>query len=400
MKNKSFSFSLPENVIKIIEIFKENGYRCDIVGGCVRDLILGKTPNDYDMTTNATPEEMKKFLKGHRLLETGIKHGTVTLLLNSIPYEITTYRIDGEYTDNRRPDSVAFTDDIAEDLSRRDFTVNAIAYNPYDGITDPHGGIADIKKRLIRCVGDPDKRFSEDALRILRAIRFSSVLGFSIDNDTADSALKKCSSLKNVSEERIYTEWKKLLLGDGAIGVINRYLPIINVFLPYIKGVGEFTDAAISELSFTERQCALFSVNASPEEYRSALKTLKSDTRTIEEGVGILSCICSLRARSTPLMTDFDHLSLLSEFSEPAISALRVLEAQGKPCGSSTLAQRLIASGAPYRLRDLAVNGKELEDIGIMGAEIGIALKALLKAVTSGDLENTKEALLDSLRKG
>ena len=169
---------LPKNVQYIISRLNECGFRADVVGGCVRDFLLGKAPVDYDVTTNAEPEEMKRVFRKEKTIETGIKHGTLTVLISGEPYEITTYRIDGEYSDNRRPDSVSFSRELTEDLARRDFTVNAICYNEKDGYTDKFSGIDDIKKRIIRAVGDPRKRFSEDALRIMRAVRFSSVLGF------------------------------------------------------------------------------------------------------------------------------------------------------------------------------------------------------------------------------
>ena len=180
---------LPENVNYIISRLREYGYRADVVGGPVRDFLLGKVPSDYDLTTDATPDKVKEIFNSHRTVDVGIQHGTVALILDGEQYEITTYRVDGEYSDSRHPDSVAFTVDIAEDLRRRDFTMNAIAYNPTDGITDPYGGEEDVRARLIRAVGDPVTRFTEDALRILRGARFASVLGFTVDEETASAIL-------------------------------------------------------------------------------------------------------------------------------------------------------------------------------------------------------------------
>ena len=186
---------LPSAVEFILRRFKDNGFRADIVGGPVRDHILGDIPGDYDITTNALPENTKELFSDIKVIETGIKHGTLTLLVDGIGYEVTTYRIDGEYRDSRHPERVEFTSDIKKDLSRRDFTMNAIAYNPDDGITDPFGGEKDIKAKLIRAVGDPEKRFSEDALRILRCIRFAASLGFEIENGTRSAVFAKKSSL-------------------------------------------------------------------------------------------------------------------------------------------------------------------------------------------------------------
>ena len=202
---------LPDGVKAIIDILGRHGHRADVVGGCVRDSLLGKEPYDYDVTTDATPDEMIDIFRDFRTVPTGIKHGTLTVLVDGTPYEITTYRRDGDYRDHRHPDSVTFTEKIADDLSRRDFTVNAMAYNPTDGLTDLFGGQADLKAHLIRAVGDPTRRFDEDALRILRAVRFSATLGFRIEEGTARAAHDGAHLLSFVSGERIYTEIKKLI---------------------------------------------------------------------------------------------------------------------------------------------------------------------------------------------
>ena len=174
----------------IIEKLNSCGFKAYIVGGCVRDYLMGLTPSDIDITTNAKPEETKEVFSDFRVIETGIKHGTVSVLVNGRQFEVTTFRIDSEYSDNRHPDSVSFTSNIEEDLARRDFTMNAIAYNEQEGFIDPFGGMEDIKNRIIRCVGKPDKRFNEDALRILRALRFSSVTGFDIEENTKKHYMK------------------------------------------------------------------------------------------------------------------------------------------------------------------------------------------------------------------
>ncbi len=387
-------FSLPKNVKRIIDIFKANGHRADIVGGCVRDFLLGIEPHDYDMTTSATPEEMKSILKDFKTVDTGIKHGTVTVIISSEPYEITTYRIDGEYEDNRHPASVTFSRNIENDLSRRDFTVNAIAYNPYDGLTDLFGGTQDIEHRVIRSVGDPDRRFDEDALRILRAIRFSSVLGFRIDEATASSALQKRALLKNVSKERIYAEWGKLLMGENALYVIAEFLPIINTFIPELKGIGNLTEDKFSALDLTERQCALFALSGlGSDAYIAAMQSLRSDSRVQRLGSAILDAVADLRA-SGALTTALDYLHALSAHGAPLVSALRVLEALGTPLGSSSEAQECLTSGAPYRISDLAVNGTDLLALGINGTSVGKALKALLSAVIDGKLQNDRDELL------
>ncbi|KKY00119.1 hypothetical protein VN21_15985, partial [Paraclostridium benzoelyticum] len=205
---------MPIDVKDIINDIYINGYEAYIVGGCVRDSIVGIKPNDYDITTNAKPEDTIRIFKNYRVIETGIKHGTITLIKNKNEYEITTYRIDGTYNDNRRPESVEFTSDIVQDLKRRDFTINSIAYNHKVGIVDAFNGIEDINKKVIRTVGDADERFKEDGLRIIRAVRFSSKLNFEIDNKTLESIYKNIKLIKNISSERIQEELNKILLSD------------------------------------------------------------------------------------------------------------------------------------------------------------------------------------------
>ncbi len=208
----------PENVIKIIEILNKNGKTAYAVGGCTRDSIMGKSPNDWDITTSATPEQMLEIFakESIRTIPTGLSHGTVSVLLDGVTYECTTYRIEGTYSDSRHPDFVSFTGDIRDDLSRRDFTVNAIAAHPNGEFIDVFGGIADIESKIIRCVGKPKERFTEDALRILRAIRFSATLGFKIDKATFDAAFITKKGLSNVSIERKMTEIAKMIVTDGA----------------------------------------------------------------------------------------------------------------------------------------------------------------------------------------
>ena len=207
----------PEKILKAIALLESNGYSAYAVGGCVRDSVMGRAPNDWDMTTSAAPDETREVFKDFRTVATGIKHGTVTVLIDSEPVEITTMRVDGKYSDNRHPESVSFTKKIEDDLSRRDFTVNAMAYNPKTGVVDPFGGQNDIKNKIIRCVGNPDTRFGEDALRILRAIRFSSVLGFDIDKKTSQSiielnnALRAATFEEQAEVEKILADYKSVI---------------------------------------------------------------------------------------------------------------------------------------------------------------------------------------------
>ena len=207
-------FILPKNVRFILDRFNDSGYSAYVVGGPVRDLLRGVTPSDYDITTSASPSEIKALFSDIRTVDTGIKHGTVTLVIDSEPYEVTTYRIDGEYLDARHPECVEFTDRLELDLLRRDFTMNAIAYNPGAGLVDTTGGIADIEAKIIRCVGEPSLRFSEDALRILRALRFSATLGFEIEERTADAIFAAKVSLSPNSISSVATVSFSLMMGS------------------------------------------------------------------------------------------------------------------------------------------------------------------------------------------
>lgn len=208
------NIKIPDYAEYIINKLINNGYEAYIVGGCVRDAILDKIPNDWDITTNCMPEKVMQIFKDNTIIPTGLKHGTVTILVNNIPVEVTTFRVDGKYSDNRHPDNVKYTNSIVDDLSRRDFTINAMAYNNKEGLVDPFKGLDDISNKVIRCVGHPFDRFEEDALRMLRAIRFSAQLGFNIHKDTRFGIFIKSGLIKNVSSERKTQEVNKILLSD------------------------------------------------------------------------------------------------------------------------------------------------------------------------------------------
>lgn len=233
--------NIPSQVNRAIEILCDGGYSAYIVGGAVRNIIMEIPVNDWDITTSALPDDTLELFKDFKTIETGIKHGTVTVIINGMPLEITTYRIEKGYSDNRHPDEVEFTDRVEDDLSRRDFTVNAMAYSPKSGLVDPFGGCEDIKKKIIRCVGNPDTRFSEDALRILRALRFASVLDFEIDPETAESIHKNKHLLKNISVERIFVELSKLLCGKKAGDILREYKDVIFFVLPELEPMNNCT---------------------------------------------------------------------------------------------------------------------------------------------------------------
>lgn len=227
-----FRIKIPSNANVLIHMLQNYGYSAYVVGGCVRDSLLRRNPNDWDICTSATPDEMLNIFKDFRIIETGLKHGTITVLIDDEAYEVTTFRIDGEYSDNRRPDSVIFTDKLIEDLSRRDFTINAMAYNDEEGLIDPFGGAKDISNILIRCVGDAGTRFDEDALRVLRALRFSCQLGFAIEACTGLAILNKAALLKNISNERINTEFCKMLCTAHFWNIVLLYKDVFCQFIP------------------------------------------------------------------------------------------------------------------------------------------------------------------------
>lgn len=232
--------NIPSDANEIIHTLQNHGHSAYVVGGCVRDSILGRIPHDWDICTSATPNEMLEIFKDKRVIETGLQHGTITVVVNGEPYEVTTYRIDGAYSDNRRPDSVTFTDNLVEDLRRRDFTINAMAYNDTEGLIDPFNGLEDIKWQKIQCVGSVKDRFSEDALRILRAIRFASQLDFTIMPSTDWEIHQQYKNLENISIERINSEFCKIASSDSFCVQLLLYKDVFSLFIPELKDMIDF----------------------------------------------------------------------------------------------------------------------------------------------------------------
>ena len=226
---------LPVDVKVILNKLNESGYEAYVVGGCVRDSLIGKKPKDWDICTNAKPEETMEVFKGFHIIPTGLQHGTITVMLNGEGYEITTYRVDGDYSDGRHPDKVSFTSSLAEDLARRDFTFNAMAYSEEEGIVDLYGGVEDLKYKRLKCVGNPIERFNEDALRIMRAIRFSSVLGTKIEENTHNAMVELYKNLDKIAKERINVEFSKMLCGKTPMFLLSEYHFIFSYIIPEIK---------------------------------------------------------------------------------------------------------------------------------------------------------------------
>ncbi len=391
----SVKINVPHRVAVLLDRLRKSGHRADIVGGCVRDSMLGKTPNDYDITTSATPEQMKQAFFDMHVIETGIKHGTVTVMLGREPYEITTYRVDGEYTDGRHPDSVTFTDALSDDLARRDFTVNAMAYNPIDGLTDLYGGADDIDARTIRAVGDAERRFSEDALRIIRALRFASVLNFQIEPSTAAAIFKKRELLSGISRERIFAEWTRLIGGESAYGILKEYREVIAEVIPQLSKMHLPREELFLSASAEARELSLFSKYEMPSlEYDSAMRGLRADNKRRLRGISVLGAL------DLPHDTEPALLRILRDVGEE--SALLLIELKILlGTASENDRARLISvteSGACHELSELAVNGYDMRALGLVGKEIGAMLGELLSLVIDGKLPNEREALLDKAR--
>ena len=394
---KDFVMDLPNNVALILDKMKSSGYEAHVVGGSVRDAVIGRERGDYDITTNALPDETKAVFDGYRIIETGIKHGTVTLIIDGEPYEITTYRLDGDYKDNRHPDSVTFTSLLEEDLKRRDFTVNAMAYNSDTGITDLFGGRQDGADRLIRAVGDPYKRFDEDALRILRALRFAAVLDFKIESKTAVAIRSRAHLLASISKERVYAELKKLVMGVSALDILTEYADVIAPLMCGLLIENVPSRELFDKAELHTRFSALFLLNSdSPTDhaYRvfTELKTDKltrsrvSDALAVYNDVdfkteaAVLRCLADFGAETT-----FDALKL-------GILTERFGEREEKTYASA------LRSGKPYSISQLAVRGNDAASLGLRGEKIGEALKELLYAVIDGKADNEREALIEYLK--
>ncbi len=380
---------IPAGAEKIIEKLKINGHEAYIVGGCVRDALLGKAPYDYDITTSAPPEEIKSIFE--KTVDTGIAHGTVTVICDGVPYEVTTFRIDGEYQDSRHPVSVSFTKKVELDLARRDFTVNALCYNHESGIIDAFGGISDLENKIIRAVRDPGLRFSEDALRVFRAIRFAAVLGFEIEAKTKRAIREYKSSLKNISVERIYIEWKKLLSGKWAYPVTAEYLDVITECIPELKGI-KFPDRVkFDTLSAEERQILLFACAGDSKVYENAMCRLKVDNKTKDLGITVIDNL----SLSDDMNESELRLYLCSICDEAALIAARIAFAL-EICSESVYERlkHLIEANTPRSIADLEIDGRDLIDLGFRGEKIGCMLKELLFLVAKGKLKNEKSALV------
>ena len=380
---------LPSDTEYIIETLQKNGYEAFAVGGCVRDMLNGDTPHDFDITTSAEPETV--MLLFEKTVPTGIKHGTVTVIINGVPNEVTTYRTDGEYRDHRRPDSVIFVKSLREDLARRDFTVNAMAYNKRDGLKDFFGGREDIENRILRAVGEPGRRFYEDALRILRLFRFSSVLGFNIEENTLKAALEYAPTLKSVSAERIYSELLKTLCGKNPAAL----KPLTDISGFRFSGLTSDPDYGILPLlgsADTKLFAFLYSGGA---DVTAALDFLRVPNKTKKAARDMLTLLNMPFPKTKPEIKEMLYLtspvSVENYFDYKA--------AYGENCENArNMLSEIIENAEPYKISDLKIRGEDLKKLGIRGRETGEMLEALRKYVIPDPTLNTKSRLLEEIK--
>lgn len=441
---------LPRDAYRLLQTLRAAGHSAYVVGGCVRDSLLGRLPGDWDICTSARPDQLRAIFHDQRLILTGEKHGTVAVILHGKPYEITTYRLDGSYRDHRHPDSVQFVDDLAEDLARRDFTINAMAYAPGEGIIDLYGGRSDLAAGIVRCVGTPADRFAEDALRILRALRFTAKLGFALEPATAAAALAARDTLRTVSAERLYTELDGLLLAPGAGktlaqygeilgGVVPEILPCIGCTQPgrwHCYDVWQHSAAAVAALDLrgqdtrgvrvlcwaaflhdiAKPQCRTVGPDGAAhfkghnqrgaQAARTILRRLKAPAYLTDGAVGLIA------VHDAPLPADdAGILKLLNRSGAIFLRRLCVLKCADLDAHAATpevaarraeverFACRMdeLAKTGCYTMRQLAVNGADLMAAGIpAGPGVGATLQTLLTAVMEGRLPNEREALLEA----
>ncbi len=441
----NIQINMPDDVKKIISILAENGFEAYAVGGCVRDSLLGRNPDDWDVTTNALPHQIKKIFM--RTVDTGIKHGTVTVLFGNGAYEVTTYRIDGKYTDNRHPDDVTFTASLEEDLKRRDFTINAMAYNDENGLIDIFGARDDLLKKKIRCVGEAKERFLEDALRMMRAVRFAAQLGFDIDKDTYNAISLLSKNITNVSAERICSELKKLLLSENPqmirllyeSGITAHILPEFDIMMNtaqnnphHIYSVGEHT---IESLRFVKADVVL--------RFAMLLHDVgKPDTKkTDDKG---MDHFCGHPMRGEKMANNIMHRLKFDNITRKAVCRLVRWHDDRPPLSevsirkaifkigveaypdlfaikrADMLAQstkwraekeayideyeaiynRIIKRGDCLSIKELKINGTDIINLGeTQGRHIGDILSRILEHVITKPEDNNREILLDMARK-
>ncbi len=437
-----YTMILPPAVQTAIERLNQHGFEAYIVGGCVRDALLHTTAQDWDLTTNAHPKQILQCFHDYHVIETGIQHGTVTVIIDHMPLEITTYRVDGAYTDHRRPDTVQFTASLTEDLARRDFTVNAMAYHPQEGLIDPFGGQNDLEKKTISCVGDPSKRFQEDGLRILRALRFSSRLDFAIADATSNAIHFQKDLLRHISAERIFSELTKLLCGKAAAKLLMCYPDVLFTVLPALQPMYQFDqknpyhayDVYTHTCMVIEnvppqpalRWAALLHDSGKPHTFtmdergghfyqhaehslviaKEILLQLKSDRKTMDRVLALVKYHDTVFSGSETQMKRLanrlgtDILRDLILLHRGDVSAQAEHLRQERVTQSDrllSLLNELERKNACLTYRDLQICGDDLIALGMQqGVQLGNCLRWLLDAVLDNRLINDKATLLEA----
>lgn len=436
---------IPAGAKQIIYALNDQGYRGYLVGGCVRDLIMGRQPHDWDICTSATPGQMKKCFVGLKTIDTGLQHGTITVCLQDGSYEVTTFRIDGSYSDGRHPDDVQFTTNLVADLARRDFTINAIAMTAGGIICDPYGGEHDICAKVIRCVGNPAERFSEDGLRIMRALRFASILGFGIDVETL-GAIHDCKeNLRHIASERIMSELKKLVVGKRPGFTLHPFHDVLSVFWPEIEAcvgfdqksryhiydvwshITQAMDAADSDDMIVRMSLLLHDIakpNCFTEDEvgyghfyghppvcakmaNDMLRRLKFDNATRELVVQLIEHHDATVAPTPKSVRRW--LNILGEDQLRRLLSIKLgdclthnPETIGKRLDDIYHAREIlddvILEQQCFSLKDLAINGHDVINAGVReGVQVGLVLKKILQLVIDGELRNDRELLLQSI---
>ena len=393
MRDIRIEEKIPAYIWNICHRFYEAGEDAYVVGGSLRDIMLGRTPSDFDLATSALPAKTAELFSDMRVIETGIKHGTVTVIADTHPVEITTFRIDGSYTDSRHPDGVCFTGRIEEDLMRRDFTVNAMAYNDRAGLVDPFGGRSDLKARTIRAVGDSEKRFSEDALRIMRAFRFSAQLDFSINESTLSGAKKCRSGLENIARERISVEFLKLVTAPDPKEAIA--LMVESGVLPYVTGgyaPKKETVALLRAMTAeADGRLGLFLSDTDGDTAREILRSLKYSNALTTGALSVQ------RGARRSITTPSDARRLIGECGIYAKNAALASSLLGRSSAEAPV--WVEQNDAPCTLSSLAISGKDLISLGIGGKDIGRVLQLLLDRVINDPALNQKQILLQLAEK-
>ncbi len=380
-------FNLPQNIKFTLDTLLQNNHKAYIVGGCVRDILSGKTPHDYDITTSALPHEIQNLFS--KTIATGIKHGTITVMLENTPVEVTTFRTESGYNDGRHPESVSFVCNVKDDLARRDFTVNAMCYNEQEGLIDLFGGKKDIENKILRAVGDAEKRFCEDALRILRLFRFSATLGFKIETNTYHAAIKCAPLLKKISAERIFTELKKTALGND----VSALSPLLktNCFADYYISNGNPERIKDLKNNDTLRIFALLYLTST--NLTKTLDSLKCSNSFKEYSTKIAHLISKppspdkISLKNALNYADYDvvydFLSYLKNIMHIDITAHK------------TLLDEIKENNEPYKISQLDITGNDIIALGYDGKSVGKKLEFLLNQVIQNPKLNSREKLLN-----